>query len=57
MTELVIAEAFYALRHHYGVPDTVALGRLREFLGSPVDIIRPVPGKPWARERGDRQAS
>jgi predicted nucleic acid-binding protein len=41
VTDLVVAEAFHALRHHYGVPETVALGRLREFLGS--DIIRVDP--------------
>jgi predicted nucleic acid-binding protein len=41
VTDLVIAEAFYALRHHYGVPETVALGRLREFLGSHVVHLDP----------------
>ena len=25
VTDLVVAEAFHALRHHYGVPETVAL--------------------------------
>jgi predicted nucleic acid-binding protein len=28
VTDLVVAEAFHALRHHYGVPETVALDRL-----------------------------
>jgi len=41
VTDLVIAEAFYALRHHYGVPETGALGRLREFLGSHVVHLDP----------------
>ena len=26
VTDLVITEAFHALRHHYGVPETMALG-------------------------------
>ena len=41
VTDLVVAEAFHALRHHYGVPETVALGRLREFLGSGVIHVDP----------------
>jgi predicted nucleic acid-binding protein len=41
VTDLVVAEAFYALRHHYGVPETVAVGRLREFLGSHVVHLDP----------------
>ena len=43
VTDLVVAEAFHALRHHYGVPETVALGRLREFLNSGVAHVDP-PG-------------
>ena len=34
VTDLVVAEAYHALRHHYDVPETVARGQLREFLGS-----------------------
>jgi predicted nucleic acid-binding protein len=41
VTDLVVAEAFHALRHHYGVPETVALSRLREFLGSHVVHLDP----------------
>ncbi len=41
VTDLVVAEAFHALRHHYGVPETVALGRLRDFLGSDVIHVHP----------------
>ena len=41
VTDLVVAEAFHALRHHYSVPETVALGRLREFLGSDVIHVDP----------------
>jgi predicted nucleic acid-binding protein len=43
VTDLVIAEAFHALRHHYGVPQAVVLTRLREFLGSGVVHADP-PG-------------
>jgi len=42
VTDLVVAETFHALRHHYGVPEAVALGRLREFLGSDVIHLDPV---------------
>lgn len=42
VTDLVIAEAFHALRHHYGVPEPVARERLREFLGSDVVHVDPV---------------
>ena len=42
VTDLVIAEAFHALRHHYGVPAAVALGQLQEFLGSGVANVDPV---------------
>ena len=41
VTDLVVAEAFHALRHHYGVPEAVALTRLREFLGSGVVYADP----------------
>jgi predicted nucleic acid-binding protein len=41
VTDLVVAEAFHALRHHYSVPETVARGRLREFLGSHVIHVDP----------------
>ena len=41
VTDLVVAEAFHALRRHYGVPETVALGRLREFLGSGIIHVDP----------------
>ena len=41
VTDLVVAEAFHALRHHYGVPETLALGRLREFLDSHVVHLDP----------------
>jgi predicted nucleic acid-binding protein len=42
VTDLVIAEAFHALRHHYGVPEAVALGQLREFLGSGIANVDPI---------------
>jgi predicted nucleic acid-binding protein len=42
VTDLVVAETFYALRHHYRVPETVARDRLREFLDSGVAHVDPV---------------
>jgi predicted nucleic acid-binding protein len=41
VTDLVVAEVFHALRHHYGVPEAVALGQLREFIGSGVVFLDP----------------
>jgi len=41
VTDLVVAEAFHALRHHYGVPEATALTKIREFLGS--GIVHPDP--------------
>lgn len=41
VTDLVVAEVFHALRHHYRVPEAVALARLREFLGSGVVHLDP----------------
>jgi predicted nucleic acid-binding protein len=41
ITDLVVAEVFHALRHHYGVPEAAALGQLREFLGSGVVVLDP----------------
>ena len=41
VTDLVIAETYHALRHHYGVPETIALAQLREFLGSGVVHVDP----------------
>jgi predicted nucleic acid-binding protein len=55
VTDLVIAEAFHALRHHYGVPEPVALGQLREFLDSGIASVDPVGAReavePEARVR------
>jgi predicted nucleic acid-binding protein len=42
ITDLVVAEAFHALRHHYGVPEAEALSRLRELLGSEVVSVDPL---------------
>ena len=41
VTDLVVAEVFHALRHHYRVPETVAVDRLREFLGAAVVHLDP----------------
>ena len=42
VTDLVVAEAFHALRHHYGVPQTVALSRLQAFFGAGVVQVDPL---------------
>lgn len=55
VTDLVIAETFHALRHHYGVPETVALSRLQEFLSSDVVHLDPA-GAGEALGQGDMQA-
>ena len=41
-TDLVVAEAFYALRHHYDVPQTVAVSRLQEFFSAGVAQVNPL---------------
>jgi predicted nucleic acid-binding protein len=53
VTDLVIAEAFHALRHHYGVPERVALRQLQEFLRSDVVHADP-PGAGEALGQGTR---
>lgn len=35
VSELVAAEAYYALQHHYGAAKSDALGALRQFLDTP----------------------
>jgi len=42
VTDLVVAEAFHALRHHYRVPQKVALSRLQEFFSAGVVQVDPV---------------
>jgi predicted nucleic acid-binding protein len=42
VTDLVVAETFYALRHHYAVPQPVALSRLQEFFSAGVVQVEPV---------------
>jgi predicted nucleic acid-binding protein len=42
VTDLVVAEAFHALRHHYDVPQAVALSRLQEFFSAGVVQVDPV---------------
>lgn len=41
VTDLVTVEAYYALRHHYQVPDDEARGRLKQLLESGVVAPRP----------------
>ena len=42
VTDLVVAEAFHALRHHYDVPQTVALSRLQAFFSAGVVHVDPL---------------
>jgi predicted nucleic acid-binding protein len=35
VSDLVLAETYYALQHHYGVPKTEVLATLRAFLATP----------------------
>jgi len=41
VTDLVVVEAFHALRHHYGVPERLAVRTLQEFLRSGVVRLDP----------------
>jgi predicted nucleic-acid-binding protein len=42
VTDLVVAEAYHALRHHYDVPQTVTLSRLQDFFNAGVVQVDPV---------------
>ncbi len=42
VTDLVVAEAFHALRHHYDVPQATALGRLQAFFNTGIVQVDPV---------------
>jgi predicted nucleic acid-binding protein len=42
VTDLVAAEAYHALRHHYGMPETEARSLLRRFLASGVVHLDPL---------------
>lgn len=41
VTDLVVVETYYAIRHHYGVPDGEARSRLAQFLAS--GVVEPDP--------------
>jgi predicted nucleic acid-binding protein len=41
VTDLVVVEAFHALRHHYDVPQTLVLRRLQEFFTAGVVQVDP----------------
>ena len=56
VTDLVVAEAFHALRHHYGVPEALALGRLRDFLVSDVLHVDPAGTGEILRPGATREA-
>ena len=42
VTDLVVAEAFHALRHHYDVPQAMALGQLQAFFKAGIVRVDPV---------------
>jgi predicted nucleic acid-binding protein len=42
VTDLVVAERFHALRHHYDVPQATALGRLQAFFNAGIVQVDPV---------------
>ncbi|HEX9127148.1 MAG TPA: PIN domain-containing protein [Methylomirabilota bacterium] len=42
VTDLVVAETFHALRHHYDVPQGTALGRLQAFFKAGIVQADPV---------------
>lgn len=44
VTDLVAAEAYHALQHHYGMPEAEARALLRSFLGSGVVRLDPPAG-------------
>ena len=41
VTDLVVAEVFHALRHHYAVPEVTALARLRDLFDSGAARLDP----------------
>ena len=42
VTDLVVAEAFHALRHHYDIPQAMALGRLQAFFSAGIVQVDPL---------------
>jgi arylsulfatase A-like enzyme len=56
VTDLVIAEVFHALRHHYRVPAAEALSRLRDLLGSGVVRLDPAAAAEAVGPQGRGQA-
>jgi predicted nucleic acid-binding protein len=42
VTDLVVAETFHALKHHYDVPHAMALGQLQAFFKAGIVQVDPV---------------
>jgi predicted nucleic acid-binding protein len=42
VTDLVVAETFHALQHHYDVPQAMALGQLQAFFKAGIVQVDPV---------------
>lgn len=47
VTDLVLAEAYFALHHHYGIPKEEARSYLRQMTGAGVVTVSP-PEAEWA---------
>lgn len=41
VTDLVVVESYFALRHHYDVPDPEVRAKLKQLLESGVVVVRP----------------
>ncbi|HVR29969.1 MAG TPA: PIN domain-containing protein [Thermoanaerobaculia bacterium] len=52
VTDLVVAEAYHALHHHYGVPKREAVALLHRFVASGVVELEPASSVPVLGERG-----
>ena len=56
ISDIVVAEAFFALRHHYRIPDTLALEQLALVFDDPAVVGESAPavlaGLPSASEPG-----
>ena len=52
ISDLVLAEAFHALRYHYEVPEFEVRARLADFVESGLALLEPAAGVRALRSRG-----
>jgi hypothetical protein len=52
ISDLVLAEAFHALRYHYEVPEAEVRARLADFVESGLALLEPAAGVRALRSRG-----